>query len=406
MIDILWDASHLWGYLLMHAVHAAGLPCRLLKGPEIAQGGLSGKVLLVPGGSARGKAESLGRAGLEALRDFVGRGGHYLGFCGGAGLALAGGAGLCPWSRASIADRLQHHVSGRVECEVLKEHSLVPERLTRPLLPVWWPGRFEEVPGRGVEVLARYCAPGPDLYVADMPLSRLPEEVLADWRNMYGVNLRPSLLDAQPCVISGRYGEGTWVLSYSHLETPGEETDPAGMLDANRWLFHLLEVWTGERASCQAVPPWRPAELPVHWEDRTLLDARRTLEDLLDTARVLGQLFRRTSWLLGWRAGMPGAQLNGLRVALGTAVSLYPSNARLARWREREPEFRKRFALFEHGARSWLLARRLADTLDDSLPGMLPKALLVDQKELLFGSPMAGGGLCGQLQEELESLLF
>ena len=52
------------------------------------------------------------------------------------------------------------------------------------------------------------------------------------------------------------------------------------------------------------------------------------------------------------------------------------------------------------------LARRLADTLADSLPGMLPKALLADQKTMLFGSPMSSGGLCGALQDDLEALLF
>ena len=77
MIDILWDEAHLWGYLARHAVEAAGLPHRLVKGSEIAQGGLSGKVLLVPGGSGRVKARGLGQAGLEAVRLHVERGGHY-----------------------------------------------------------------------------------------------------------------------------------------------------------------------------------------------------------------------------------------------------------------------------------------------------------------------------------------
>ena len=48
MIDILWDEAHLWGYLARHAVEAAGLPHRLLKGSEIAQGGLWGKPGLRP----------------------------------------------------------------------------------------------------------------------------------------------------------------------------------------------------------------------------------------------------------------------------------------------------------------------------------------------------------------------
>ena len=83
-----------------------------------------------------------------------------------------------------------------------------------------------------------------------------------------------------------------------------------------------------------------------------------------------------------------------------------PSRRRLALWREEASSFAAKFGLFAQGARSWLLARRLADTLADSLPGMLPKALLADQKTLLFGSPMSSGGLCGELQNSLEGLLF
>lgn len=413
MINILWDASHLWGYLVRHAVRSAGLPHRLLKGSEIAQQGLSGKVLLVPGGSARGKAEGLGRAGQEAVRRFVEQGGHYLGFCGGAGLALSGGLGLCPWTRAGMADRLQHHVSGRVACAVAAGHALAPAGMERALLPVWWPGRFEEgPPDLGVDVLARYCAPGPDLYVADMPLALLPPDVLADWRALYGVTLRPSLLDNQPCIVAGERGRGSWALSYSHLETPPEppeagKTDGAERSkDANLWLFHLLRCWTGETLTDAQVPPWRPDAEPVLWEEAALLAARDGLEGLLRLAASLGLLFPRASWLLGWRSGVPGAQLNSLRVALGAAAALPPTDGRLALWRATEDKFRVCFSLFEQSSRSWLLARRLADTLEDSLPGMLPKSLLADQKTMLFGSPMAGGGLCGQLLDLLEQLLF
>jgi len=68
-------------------------------------------------------------------------------------------------------------------------------------------------------------------------------------------------------------------------------------------------------------------------------------------------------------------------------------------------DFEQMFALFEQGARSWLLARRLADTLADSAPGMLPRELLVDQRQALFGSAMFGGGLSEQLLEKLEELV-
>lgn len=415
MLNILWDASHLWGYVALHALRAAGIPHRVLKASEIAQEGVSGKVLLVPGGGARAKAAALGAAGMEAVRGFVRGGGRYLGICGGAGLALSSGIGLSPWKRAGMSDRLQHLVSGHIACS-LEADGLLPPYLKEKevLLPVWWPGRFEE-PEAGspeygeVRVLARYRAPGPDLHVADLPLARLPEEVLTDWNAVYGVAFRPSLLDGRPCITAGRYGRGEWLLSYSHLETPESP-------DAGRCFAHILGLWgaadNGAREGLIHVPRWNldtldnDAVWPVRWEDTALLEAWNGLRELFGLARELGLLFGRSSWLMGWRSGVPGAQLNSLRAALRAAPALEPVDGRLALWRRLAPSFAARFSIFAQGARSWLLARRLADTLADSLPGMLPRALLADQKTMLFGSPMSSGGLCGELQKDLEELLF
>lgn len=406
MIAILWDASHIWGYLLLHAVRSTGIPFRVLKGLNIAQTGLSGKMLMVPGGSARRKAEALGPAGAEAVRRFVKDGGRYVGFCGGAGLALADGLGLCPWSRDGMPDRLQHLVSGHLCCELSEGSALVPPSLAgkSALLPVWWPGRFCEPDEPGpVEVLARYRAPGPDLYVADMPFSSMPANILAEWDAMYGVRLRPSILDGRPCAVTGEYGRGKWFLSYSHLETPSGAFP--GSEQAGIWLAHILQCWCDDAPDLDRLPPLDFHALPVQWEDDVLLASRASLDSLLSLARELGLLFPRNSWLLGWRSGVPGAQFNSLNAALSTTLSLTPDNRRLRLWNERRRDFENAFSLFFQGARSWLLARRLADTLADSAPGMLPKELLVDQRRALFGSPMFGGGLSEQLLNDLEALV-
>lgn len=117
-IAIFWDASQLWGLLVWRAAEAFGLPYRLVKAKEIAQGALSDKtsLLLVPGGTARHKSAALGEKGREAVRAWVRGGGRYVGFCGGAGLGLSDAADpvrtaeigkglcLCPWHRAEIAN--------------------------------------------------------------------------------------------------------------------------------------------------------------------------------------------------------------------------------------------------------------------------------------------------------------
>ncbi|MFR6517804.1 MAG: hypothetical protein ACLUPV_00345 [Bilophila wadsworthia] len=142
-IAIFWDASQLWGLLVWRAAEAFGLPYRLVKAKEIAQGALSDKtsLLLVPGGTARHKSAALvKRAGSRALgaRRRPLRGGCA------AGLGLMPPI-LCvppksvrgqvgPWHRAEIGERVQHFVSGHVRVRFQGGHPLVPEffRTRRP----------------------------------------------------------------------------------------------------------------------------------------------------------------------------------------------------------------------------------------------------------------------------------
>ena len=72
-IAIFWDASQLWGLLVWRAAEAFGLPYRLVKAKEIAQGALSDKtsLLLVPGGTARHKSAALGEKGRDAVRAYT-----------------------------------------------------------------------------------------------------------------------------------------------------------------------------------------------------------------------------------------------------------------------------------------------------------------------------------------------
>jgi len=91
-VFVVWDDSHLWGLLVLRFLRALGLPHRILRAHDIAEGALSGKpvavgrskglsdapppLLIVPGGWARGKALRLGAAGLAAIRGFVDQDGN------------------------------------------------------------------------------------------------------------------------------------------------------------------------------------------------------------------------------------------------------------------------------------------------------------------------------------------
>ncbi len=418
-IAIFWDASQLWGLLVWRAAEALGLPYRLVKAKEIAQGALSDKtsLLVVPGGTARHKAVALGEAGRRAIRDWVCSGGHYLGFCGGAGLGLSGGAGpghkaeaglgLCPWHRAEITEWIQHFVSGHVKVRPARGHPLVPENFVEgePRIPVWWPGRFAAPGDRlpeddGVAVLARYAGGDPrtcppDLCIADLPLSSLSPEVLEQWKELHGVSLVPEFLEGHPCILHGAFGKGSYTLSYSHLETPGSA-------DANRWFAHMVRALSGVKPIADTVPDWNPAEMPVVWNDPVLLEARAGMQELLDLGLEHGLLFKRAPWLIGWRARVPGAGLNTLFMTLCVLTGTAQSEASEIFWQTCRDRFAENFFLFRQGVESLLLGQRLATIM----PEAVPRSVLDGQRSALFGSAMQGGGLYKALLDVADTLLF
>lgn len=464
-ICILWDASHIWGLMAWRAVRALGLPCRLVKGQEIAEGAYLGKpggvspnggprldgagvrLLLVPGGNARLKAMALGKNGREAVRQWVEHGGNYLGFCGGSGLALSHpnpdhGLNICPWARAAYPERLYHLISGHVRAHVATGHEFSPRRpaartsppenghndtgataplcpgvrraaarqpqsgasseIFSPSLPVWWPGRFAPEKNDNVTVLASYGSPDADFWLADLPLQSLPAKVFSHWRDLYGLNLSADFLEGQPMAVTGAYGQGRYVLSYSHLETPHSP-------DANAWLAQLLRSMTGLEPAREDVPLWQLRHPCAAWPQGSggpLLDALRHMRELLDLAVAHHLFFGRTHWLWGWRTGLPGAACNNLHAALCTAASLEPSAAALAYWQQVSPRFTKLEGLFAAGAEDYFLACRLAETLSPTMPDAIDKRGLDHQRESLFGHPMNGGGILAELLEMVEELVY
>ncbi len=406
-IHIYWDESHFWGLLVTRALAAWGVPHRLVRGSEIADGVLAGKsgeppkMLIVPGGRAKGKADRLGVRGMDAICEFVHGGGAYLGFCGGTGLALTGpyGLGLSPWTRKGYKNRLHHFLSGHVESSLNTESPLVPDNLGEgTMLPVWWPGRFDPKDD-SVTVLARYGKPGPDFWVADLNLSTLPKGTMTDWENLYGIHLRPDFLEGLPCVTANDFGKGKVILSYAHLETPASPP-------ANRWLGHLLSSVLDENIANGPVPAWDVASRPTAWEDSDLMNARHAMEEIIATGTNHFLLFWRNPWLLGWRRGIPGAGINALYSLICESLASTPDEATLAFWKKNSAKFRVLMELLTNGLTGYLLAERLSMTVFHSAPDAVSKEGLREQRRALFGMPPEPGGIFADLASLLEELYW
>jgi hypothetical protein len=397
LIYVLWDDSHMWGLLLLRALKHLKAPFRLVRGRDIARGALSRKpgALMVPGGNAKSKYEHLGEAGAEEIRRYVHEGGAYIGFCGGSGLGLSGatGLGLCPWQRKAFADRMQHFVSGHMLVKMDGDGDLLPSKtMEEPMLPVWWPARFNPEPDPGVKILARYKAPGPDFWLADMPLAGFPENALDEFETRYGFSMRPRFMEDQPVVVEGRFGKGRYVLSYSHLETPDSP-------HANAWLAYILEQLTGIAFSSEAsIPAWKPHEIPAPEAGTLLGTTRRIVDEIIALGFEHFQLFPRNDWLYGWRRGIPGSSLNALSLLICEAGRLTPTPAAeafLAKHKERMPTVLEHF---RDGLTNYLPAERLAMTVPLAVPAEALKA----RRDALFGPPMAPGGLYGEIFHMLD----
>lgn len=453
LIQILWDASPLWGHLVLNAVIQTGLSYSIIRTTESnltyeeMRKKFVGKILIVPGGFGRMKEEILGEQGKKAICDFVADGGVYIGFCGGAGLALSHngvGLGLCPWGRGVYNSRLEHLISGHLISSMNSDTLF--QNNTEIALPVWWPGRFQEpLPerkeevekGQPVRVLARYKAMGKDLYVADIPLTKLPQTVFEDWENLYGVTLLPHLLNNEPLVISGDYGKGKYYLSYSHLETPDSleanaffaqilcscipeiENREENNLEKNDKISMQNAFYTNDIESRRDMnaartifnSPYKPVWLAKleggKVSNPLLLELYKLLEELFVLAVDLHLLFVRNDWLYGWQTSIPGSQLNALRVALLQSLFLKQDPKRDAFFAKNSAIFDEKLRIFVNGAKTWFLARKLSEVMGGTPEkGYVSKAILQEQRKELFGLHMSGGGLCGELIEWLNELLF
>lgn len=413
-VAVLWDQSLLWGLICVETLRELGVPFRLRSAKEVAGGALDRhRILLVPGGWASHKVHALAEAGKLQIRQFVERGGSYLGFCGGAGLALSSpqSIGLVPLKRMPLAERLPS-ASGEVWIQGVPDHPIWEGLPTAVPVCIWWPSQFAKEEASQSLGLATYLAPGKDFWVADLPFSDMPEESIPwkDWEKIYGINLDPSRLMGQSALIETRRGKGKLILSYPHLDTPDHPW-------ANRLLLRSLQYLDREAAPffpekvLNAEGPVPPAEPPG---PQTLRHLRRAGEEAAALIHFgERQLFWswRRPWLLNWRRGIRGLEYGTLAVVMahlleGIAGIIRDDGEADDPWLEQAQEMEEKVTHFCNLARSLLMEEKLA-TQTRNLTKLGKVNAAVDRlRAQLFGDRMNHGGLCRELFDQLDGFLL
>jgi hypothetical protein len=314
---LLWDKSFLWGYMAVCTLRDLGFSFDLLTAADVHAGALPGyQLLVVPGGWASLKYEELGSGGMEQIRLFVKSGGGYLGLCGGAGLALQvdEGLGLAPASRKPMVERLPNF-SGTIRVHRTSRHPIWWGLDDEASFQVWWPSQFKLLEPKEVLVLGKYGEPEKDFCVSDLNVQDT-ETAGFDWDRLeeeYEINLDPRRLLDEPAVIECTYGQGRVVLSYPHLETPGDA--PGNVALFNLWYDLLRSSPVVAEAKQNSLGP--PAS--VHLDDNSL-ELLRTIVWEAGELIVLGESCHlwswRNPWLLQWRRGVRGSEFGTVCVML------------------------------------------------------------------------------------------
>jgi len=316
-VALLWDKSFLWGFLAVRTFRDLGFSFDVLTATDVKAGALVNyQLLIVPGGWASLRSEELGVHGREEVQRYVYIGGAYVGICGGAGLALQveEGLALVPVTRKPITDRLPNF-SGSIRVRQASSHPLWWSLQSEEVFHVWWPSQFNIAEPDDIQVLGRYGQPESDFCVSDLKVC----EALAaggDWgqfEEAYRINLDPERIIDEPAVLEGRYGEGRVLLSYPHLETPG---DAAGNMALFNIWYDLLNT-SGARADggFHKVRPLTIREVDGKNFER-IKRVTREARELVALGERNNLWSWRNSWLLQWKRGVRGAEFGTVSVLL------------------------------------------------------------------------------------------
>jgi hypothetical protein len=410
---MLWDESFLWGLMARQALREAKLPFDLLRSEDVRRGALSHyRMIFVPGGWASNKISALGDQGMGEIRRFVAGGGHYLGICGGAGMATQGGLDLLPVKRKPPSERVPSF-SGPIRL-CCAGHAMWRE-IGTPVFSVWWPSQFQ-VDDPNVEVLARYEEAQPEAFSADINVTAGESIGWPGLEQRYGILLDPSRLHGEPAVLEGRFGLGKVVLSLVHFDTPGDRN--GAIVLRNLWgppsSWSPPDSPTGMKRNpgrcCDAVP-------------KSILDSveeiHAAIAELIATGRRNFLWHWRDPLLLQWRRGVRGLEYSTLAAMIGEIRrglnhpdagpdrrSAVADKIDPLQWEEGLKEILGRLIPFCEKAKR-LLIRERSYMMNAALsPVECPDAEITRLRRELFASAMNHGGDFKRLIDPMDRLLY
>jgi hypothetical protein len=313
---LLWDESLVWGLMARRALTDAGLPFDIVTAVDIRRGKLKRyRMIFIPGGWASDKLEALGKEGRENIRQFVEKGGSYLGICGGAGMATEDGLGLLPVVRKPAAERVPSFSGGiRLAC---KEHA-VWNGIDTPDFHAWWPSQLQIAAG-DADVLAVYESPGIDAFTADIAVEYGEAIGWPELEHSYGILMDPARLRGEPAVIAGHYGHGKVILSLIHFDTPGDRN--GAIVLRNIWR-HLSSYVPSHHQENRELPTSEPTTKPSPEIFRTTEEIREAVEGFADFGVRNFLWHRRNPLLLQWRRGVRGMEYSTL-IAMIREILVY-----------------------------------------------------------------------------------
>lgn len=378
---LFWDEGFFWSLFARDALLRSGIAFDAVNSSDIKTGKLGGYgLLIVPGGWASNKLKALGPEGSEAVRDFVRRGGGYLGICGGAGLGTSEGIGLVDARRKPLSERVPS-LSGPVGVIIVKE-SRIFKGVTPPVFYIWWPSQFiapEE------SVIARFGHALDGAYSSDLPVTDVAEDAWPGIEERYGINLDPSKMKADPLVLDGQYGKGRAILSLLHFDMPGH-AGSARVLENIRQYFNIRK----------SPPKNRPR--PVRNRGSKLA---KEAQGLFGFGRR-NFLWQRRGPLVQWQRGIRGFEYFTL-CRLLAELSAFADKIPQAELREIESEASD----FSAKARRLLMLERLAIQRGDRIT--FSHAEDPDIKSLrleLFSESKSYGGRFRELIGKIDGLIY